>query len=77
MSKLGVTPFVRVGRAPKCLLLYRAAGKPFPTKHIGKVDVLGTGAYFVASGIHPDTGQPYQWRGPSPASFSLCRGAGA
>jgi hypothetical protein len=31
-----------------------------------KVEVLGVGNHFVAFGIHPDTGQPYQWTGLSP-----------
>jgi putative DNA primase/helicase len=26
-----------------------------------KVEILGTGQQFVAYGIHPDTGRPYQW----------------
>lgn len=59
---------VRVGRAPKRLLLFRT-NEPFrkmvvtytdgQTEH--KVEILGQGQQFVAYGIHPDTKAPYQW----------------
>lgn len=60
---------VRVGRAPKRLLLY-CTDTPFPkqqityadargTKH--KIEVLGDGQQFVAYGTHPDTKQPFKW----------------
>ena len=67
---LGPTPFQRVGRAPRTLLLYRpAAGESFlRCKIAGCIDVLSGGKQFVAFGIHPDTGKPYQWIAPSPAT---------
>src|SRR5205085_5474179 len=34
-----------------------ASGKPLG----GKIELLGTGQQFVAYGVHPDTGQPYDW----------------
>lgn len=60
---------VRIGRAPKRLLLFRAE-QTFPKlqatyvdsrgqKH--KVEVLSDGQQFVAYGIHPDTKQPFRW----------------
>jgi hypothetical protein len=60
---------VRVGRAPKRLLLY-ITDQPFTKlaatfldtaqrKH--KVEILGDGQQFVAYGIHPDTKQPFNW----------------
>lgn len=61
---------VRIGRAPKRLLLF-CTGEPFTkvassffvdpagTKH--RVEVLGAGQQFVAYGIHPDTGKPFEW----------------
>jgi P4 family phage/plasmid primase-like protien len=61
---------IRIGRAPKRLLLFCTA-EPFPKvaspffmspdgkKH--RVEVLGDGQQFVAFGIHPDTGQEFSW----------------
>lgn len=68
LENLGTAP-VRVGRAPKRLLVYRT-DTPFKkmmaeffdprgTKH--KVEILGDGQQFVAYGIHPDTQQPFTW----------------
>lgn len=68
IETFGDTP-VRVGRAPKRLLMY-TTDEPFTkmfsefvdqrgTKH--KVEILGDGQQFVAYGIHPDTKQPFRW----------------
>jgi hypothetical protein len=68
LAEFGDTP-VRIGRAPKRLLMYYA-DTPFTkmfttfadargTKH--KIEVLGEGQQFVAYGIHPDTKQPFRW----------------
>lgn len=61
---------VRVGRAPKRLLLFRT-DQPFRKVDSGfwidehgrehKLEVLGDGQQFIAFGIHPDTGAPYRW----------------
>jgi putative DNA primase/helicase len=62
---------VRVGQAPKCLLVYTAARDEPPqptrvfrwrrgTEECG-VEILGTGRQFVCKGVHPKTGQPYTW----------------
>lgn len=59
---------VRVGRAPKRLLVYRA-DKPFPKMSVRYIDgdrehaieILGAGQQFVAYGIHPDTKREYVW----------------
>lgn len=72
--RLGFAP-QRIGNAPKRLLAYRAdtpgalASKirmPFTdwtgTDHA--VEVLGDRQQFVVEGIHPKTGQPYQWDEP-------------
>jgi hypothetical protein len=63
---LGDTPLVRVGRAPRRALLYRAA-TDIATKRIGKVEILGTLAAIVAFGVHPESLASYVWRGASPA----------
>ncbi|MCX7180275.1 MAG: PriCT-2 domain-containing protein [Proteobacteria bacterium] len=57
---LGNTPAVRIGRAPKRLLVYRAA-QPFKGFKVPPIEVLGLGQQFIAYGIHPDTRQPYDW----------------
>lgn len=67
-ATLGNAP-IRVGRAPKMLLLYRAT-QPLPYRSIlfqqgngaaARVEILAEGRQFVAHGIHPDTGSPYTW----------------
>ena len=57
---LGDTPAVRIGNAPKRLLVYRAA-QPFSGFKYPPIEVLGVGQQFIAYGIHPDTGRPYEW----------------
>lgn len=57
---LGDTPAVRIGHAPKRLLVYRAV-QPFSGFKYPPIEVLGVGQQFIAYGIHPDTGKPYDW----------------
>jgi hypothetical protein len=57
---LGDTPAVRIGHAPKRLLVYRAV-QPFSGFKYPPIEVLGVGQQFIAYGIHPDTGEPYNW----------------
>jgi len=57
---LGDTPAVRIGNAPKRLLVYRAA-EPFAGFKYPPIEVLGVGQQFIAYGLHPDTGKPYEW----------------
>jgi hypothetical protein len=59
-SMLGDTPCLRIGRAPKRLLVYRAA-TPFAGRKRLPLEVLARGQQFVAHAVHPDTGQPYVW----------------
>lgn len=80
LKEIGPAP-IRIGRAPKNLLLYatdvpyrKMSSKKFVAgelKH--QLELLGTGQQFVAYGKHPDTGSPYHWvdsKGPksTPAS---------
>ena len=56
----GITPLIRIGQAPKQVLIYRSDGttqskKPHPIEHFS-----GTGQVAVY-GIHSKTLQPYQW----------------
>jgi hypothetical protein len=57
---LGDTPAVRIGHAPKRLLVYRAV-QPFAGFKYPPIEVLGVGQQFIAYGVHPDTGEPYVW----------------
>lgn len=54
----------RVGRAPKRLKMYRVT-EAVPYQDIifdgGHVEVLSEGRQFVAAGVHPVTGKPYEW----------------
>lgn len=68
LDKIADAP-VRVGQAPKRLLLFRT-NKPFrkmsstwsdKNGRVHKIEILGDGQQFVAFGIHPDTKRPYQW----------------
>lgn len=69
-SRLGQTPLVRVGRAPKVLLVYRTTA-PIEKIALHPIEVLGTGQQFVAYGVHPDTGLPYQWPVEAPMDTPL------
>lgn len=60
LAELGDTPAIRIGLAPKRLLVYRAA-KPFSSLKRHPLEMLGIGSQFVAYGTHPDTGRPYSW----------------
>lgn len=73
ITNIGDCP-VRIGRAPRRLLLTRAT-TPFRKMKTGKykdewgdtheVEILGDGQQFVAYAIHKDTGQPYEWTSES------------
>lgn len=68
ISEFGADICIRVGRAPKRLVVFRT-DDPFKklwttytdgtTEH--KLEILGAGQQFVAYGIHPDTHAPYRW----------------
>jgi len=73
----GETPFIRVGRAPRIALIYRAGEevrkRAFKAENRSDdgIEVLGFGQQFVAFGIHPTTERPYEWIGSaSPTSAS-------
>ena len=67
-DKLGYTPFVRIGRAPKLLLVYRQVpGSITSTQRRAVcgsgdlIEILSDGKQFIAFGTHPDTHKPYSW----------------
>lgn len=72
LRTLGRSP-VRIGRAPKSLLMYRTA-EPREKQLLklgipGRIEILGVGQQFVAYAIHPDTKQPYRWIGGEPIAL--------
>ena len=66
---IGPAP-VRVGRAPRALMLFRT-DEPFRKMKTGKyedewgdtheIEILGDGQQFVAFAIHPDIHKPFEW----------------
>jgi hypothetical protein len=77
---LGQTPLIRIGRAPKTLLVYRperrftkvqAPELFFSDGAKAQVELLAEGQQLVADGIHPDTGEFYFWTDCSPAEVAL------
>lgn len=69
-ARLGDTPALRIGRAPKRLLVYRTA-VPFKGVKRSPIEVLCLGQQFVAFADHPETGQPYAWPEESLADLDL------
>jgi hypothetical protein len=60
----------RIGQPPKVLIPFHS-DVPFdkiattfnwPDGKVHKVEVLCDGQQFIAEGMHPDTGKPYQWK---------------
>ena len=82
VQQLGAAP-MRTGRWPKRLFIYRTE-TPFTKKSTRsyrlttdaadakshRVEVLAKGQQFVAFGVHPETGAPYEWSGGDPLSVS-------
>jgi hypothetical protein len=69
---LGDTPCLRIGQAPKRLLVYRAAA-PFAGRKRHPVELLARGQQFVAHALHPGTGRPYEWPEDSLLDVPLAR----
>ncbi|CDP52342.1 hypothetical protein [Devosia sp. DBB001] len=78
---LGPLP-VRVGNYPKALYLCRVRGafqyqriefgqRDENNRLLDRVEVLSDGRQFVAHGIHPKTGKPYEWPRDVPAYADL------
>lgn len=69
---LGTTALVRIGRAPRRVLVYRVAGAPVASRRLAPaVELIGDGRYVLAHGIHPDLGQPYVWPEGAPQTVPL------
>ena len=69
-ERLGDTPALRIGRAPKRLLVYRTV-EPFKGIKRHPLEVLCLGQQFVAYAVHPATNRPYDWPEESLADLDL------
>jgi len=69
-ERLGDTPALRIGRAPKRLLVYRTV-KPFKGIKRHPLEVLCLGQQFVAYAVHPATNRPYEWPEESLADLDI------
>ena len=67
---LGDTPAVRIGKAPKRMLIYRTAA-PFKGLKRHPLEILCLGQQFVAYARHPETGRPYEWPEESLADLDI------
>jgi len=69
-DRLGDTPALRIGKAPKRMLIYRTA-VPFRGIKHHPLEVLCLGQQFVAYATHPDTGAPYAWPDEALADLAI------
>lgn len=81
---IGQTP-IRIGNYPKALYVVRSIGPvqyqridfgpnialPGDAPNFERVEILSEGRFFVAQGIHPKTGNPYEWPRPPIATDDL------
>jgi hypothetical protein len=63
------TDFIRIGRLPKLLLLYRGCVQSSKPHGLG-IEIFGSSGQTVLFSIHPKTGLPYRWPGSSPLDAS-------
>jgi hypothetical protein len=59
-ERLGDTPALRIGKAPKRMLVYRTVSS-FKGIKRHPLEVLCLGQQFLAYADHPETGAPYAW----------------
>lgn len=69
-DRLGDTPLLRIGQAPKRLLIYRT-DTSFPSIQRANIQILANGRQFLAYAIHPETKRPYEWLDSSPLDVDL------
>lgn len=69
------TPLVRVGLAPKQLLMFRTDGSIKSRKFHGVgIEIFASSGQIAAFGIHPKTGNPYDWvYGESPLTTPVSK----
>ncbi len=66
---LGITPLIRIGRAPRCLLVFRSDGNIRSRKH-HPIEIFSGSGQFVAFGYHAGAGKDYEWPIKSPLDLS-------
>ena len=75
---LGDTPFCRIGRAPKAVLIYRydpAEAAPRAQQHRLRdykdcmLEILGGSSTVTMFGLHHETGRWFQWEGRNPMGY--------
>ena len=67
---LGKTPLIRIGMAPKFMLVYRCAPGAVRSQKRHPIEIFSGSGQIVAYGIHPDTKKPYRWVNQSPVDIS-------
>jgi hypothetical protein len=67
---LGVTPMVRIGLAPKCIRIYRAADS-IKSRKLHPLEIFCGSGQFVAFGWHAKADRPYIWPHESPLTLSV------
>ena len=66
----GATPLMRVGRRPRCLLVYRSDGSIRSRKH-HPIEIFSGSGQFVAFGYHAGAGKDYEWPIKSPSDLTV------
>jgi len=66
---LGATPLKRIGRAPRCLLVFRSDGSIRSRKY-HPIEVFSGSGQFVAFGYHTGAGRDYLWPEKSPVDIA-------
>lgn len=66
----GETPLIRIGRAPRRVLLFRA-DEAVGSVQKKEAQVLARGRQVVLFGLHPTTNQPYTWPRATPLDVPL------
>jgi hypothetical protein len=57
---LGVTPLIRIGLAPKCIRVYRAADL-IQSRKLHPIEIFCGSGQFIAYGWHTKAGRAYHW----------------
>ena len=66
---LGNTPLVRIGFAPKRILVYRA-GDHVKSRKLHPLEIFSGSGQFIAFGWHAKAGRPYLWPHESPLTIA-------
>jgi len=67
---LGQTPLVRIGLAPKKVLIYRNDGT-IKSRKLHPIEIFAGSGQVVGFGYHAKAGRDYQWPGKSPMELAV------